>query len=105
LNGLFFLNAGNVTSIGGNKYKNYADGMGTNALFNAPSGLSVDLDGNIYVADNGNDRIRKISPSGALFGCGCCHPLSFLVFFLLLVHRSGVHYRRHRWRLHLNQHE
>ena len=56
--------AGNVTSIGGNRYRNYADGLGTSALFYAPCGLSVDLVGNIYAADNGNNRIRKISSSG-----------------------------------------
>jgi sugar lactone lactonase YvrE len=36
---------------------------GTNALFSAPYGLSVDASGNIFVADNGSDTIRKISPA------------------------------------------
>jgi hypothetical protein len=30
--------------------------------FDGPSGLAVDLDGNVYVADTGNHRIQKFSP-------------------------------------------
>jgi len=35
-------------------------GPSNNAIVNQPSGIAVDPSGNIYVADNGNDRIRKI---------------------------------------------
>ena len=35
-----------------------ADGSGSAARFNAPSGVAVDSEGNIYVADFGNDTIR-----------------------------------------------
>jgi uncharacterized protein (TIGR03437 family) len=41
-----------------------ADGNGTNAQFRFPEKISIDLNGNLYVADTGNDKIRKISPSG-----------------------------------------
>ncbi len=40
------------------------DGTGTNALFNAPAGLSVDKNGNIYVADAYDNAIRKVSSAG-----------------------------------------
>ncbi|HET9825307.1 MAG TPA: NHL repeat-containing protein [Chitinophagaceae bacterium] len=40
----------------------YQDGDGTSAKFNNPQGLTLDQDGNIYVADFINIRIRKISP-------------------------------------------
>ena len=44
----------------------YADGQGTLAKFAVPHGISVDMSGNIYVADNNNQRIRKITPSGTV---------------------------------------
>jgi sugar lactone lactonase YvrE/uncharacterized coiled-coil protein SlyX len=40
------------------------DGSAQTAKFNRPLGLSVDGEGNVYVADSGNHRIRKIAPSG-----------------------------------------
>jgi len=42
----------------------FADGVGTAARFNAPRGLAIDPDGNLYVADENNRRIRRISPTG-----------------------------------------
>jgi gliding motility-associated-like protein len=40
------------------------DGIGLNALFNRPYGLTVDNQGNIIVADEWNHRIRKITQQG-----------------------------------------
>lgn len=40
------------------------DGMGTDAKFNEPIGITMDEQGILYVADSGNNKIRKISPSG-----------------------------------------
>lgn len=37
---------------------------GETALFNTPIGLAADSAGNVYVADKGNNTIRKISPDG-----------------------------------------
>lgn len=41
-----------------------ADGVGGAARFNHPRGVAVDSGGNVYVADFGNQTIRKISPGG-----------------------------------------
>lgn len=42
----------------------YVDANGTNARFRQPDGVAIGTDGNIYVADLGNDAIRAITPSG-----------------------------------------
>ncbi|MES2560015.1 MAG: T9SS type A sorting domain-containing protein [Bacteroidota bacterium] len=38
------------------------DAVGTNSTFNGPSGMVIDKAGNIFVVDNYNNTIRKISP-------------------------------------------
>ena len=40
------------------------DGIGSAARLDAPYGLATDAVGDIYVADNSNDVIRKITPAG-----------------------------------------
>jgi sugar lactone lactonase YvrE len=43
-----------------------ADGTGTNAQFNNPFSVAVDLSGNIYVADTSNHTIRKVTTGGVV---------------------------------------
>ncbi len=42
------------------------DGVGTAARFNAPTGIAMGGDGNIYVADTGNNTIRRVTPAGVV---------------------------------------
>lgn len=37
--------------------------LGTNAEFNTPQGITVDLTGNVFVVDRENQRLRKLSPA------------------------------------------
>ena len=55
----------NVTTLAGlTGVTGSADGIGSNARFNWPRGVAVDGSGNVYVADWGNETIRKITPDG-----------------------------------------
>lgn len=55
-----------VSSLAGSAIGEFgsANGNGINARFNFPYGLDVDSSGNVYVADSGNNRIRKITSLG-----------------------------------------
>ncbi len=57
---------GMVTTLAGNGTKGVTNGKGENARFNAPTGITIDKGGNLYVADTGNGRIRKITPDGVV---------------------------------------
>ena len=43
-----------------------SDGAGTNASFSQPQGIALDTTTNLYVADYGNNTIRKITPAGVV---------------------------------------
>ena len=56
--------AGLVTTLAGS-LDGYADGIGTAALFGyVTEGVCTDITGNVYVVDNGNGKVRKITPAG-----------------------------------------
>jgi DNA-binding beta-propeller fold protein YncE len=54
-----------VTTLAGGA-ENFADGAGASAAFDTPSAIAIDARGNLYVADTANNRIRKVTPEGAV---------------------------------------
>lgn len=55
--------SGIVTTVAGG-VGGFADGQGTNAKFLNPRGITIDNNGNLFVVDRGNNRIRKITNGG-----------------------------------------
>ena len=55
---------GVVTAAGQKERPGKSNGNGTGAMFNRPTGLAVDEDNNLYIADTGNGCIRKMDKTG-----------------------------------------
>jgi hypothetical protein len=51
-----------LAGLAGNQGTN--DGTNSNARFNNPLGVTVDTNGNLFVADTGNNLIREVTPAG-----------------------------------------
>jgi uncharacterized protein (TIGR03437 family) len=60
INGVIDIFAGRGQGFGGD------GGNAVNALLNLPSSLAVDSGGNVYIADEANGRVRKVSPLGVI---------------------------------------
>lgn len=54
---------GRVSTVAGSIY-DYGDGAGPHARFRRPSGLAIDRGGMLYVADTGNNALRRLMPDG-----------------------------------------
>jgi sugar lactone lactonase YvrE len=52
---------GIISNLAGAGVSGHADGVGVLAKFSVPQGITMDANGNLYVADYTNGRIRKIS--------------------------------------------
>jgi uncharacterized protein (TIGR03437 family) len=57
------VSGGTITTVAGNGLFEYSGegGPATSASLNLPQGSAVDSAGNIYIADEGNSRVRKVS--------------------------------------------
>ena len=56
---------GVVSTLAGGE-RGFSDGVGLAARFSTPSGLAVDAAGTLYVADTGNNAVRRIAPDGTV---------------------------------------
>lgn len=59
--------AGAVTTLAGSAGQAaYVDATGADARFNGPYDITIGSDGNLYVADASNHKIRKVTPAGVV---------------------------------------
>jgi trimeric autotransporter adhesin len=60
--------SGTVTTVAGTGRAGFSgdNGPATSAELSAPEGLALDQQGNLYIADAGNNRVRKVTPDGVL---------------------------------------
>ncbi len=60
--------AGLISTVAGNGEHGYGGdgGPATAAQINSPYGMAADDSGNLYIADLGNHRIRKVGPAGVI---------------------------------------
>jgi sugar lactone lactonase YvrE len=59
---------GTITTVAGNGAVGFSGdgGPATSASLSYPAGMAVDASGNLYIADAGNNRIRRVSPDGII---------------------------------------
>ncbi len=59
---------GIVNTVAGNGSPGYSGdgGPATSATFNSSYGLAVDTEGNLFIADTNNNRVRKVTPGGVI---------------------------------------
>jgi len=60
------ITGGYTSTFAGSGSGNSTDGSSAMAGFNMPRGVAVDASGNVYVADLGGNKIRKITPDGTV---------------------------------------
>ncbi len=65
---LFVQTAGTIQTVAGNGSEAYSGdgGPATQAVLNVPVEVFADRKGNLFVADQDNNRIRKIAPGGSI---------------------------------------
>lgn len=89
--------AGIISTVAGNGVPGFAgdSAMATDARLNNPKGVALDDEGNIYIADQLNNRIRKVTTQGYIFTVAGGGDTAFLdggvnAFRVKLNHPYGV---------------
>jgi sugar lactone lactonase YvrE len=59
---------GVISTVAGNGTQGYSGdgGAATSAQLNTPTGVAVDTAGNLFIADEGNNCVRKVTPGGVI---------------------------------------
>ena len=65
---------GIITTVAGNGTQSFSgdSGSATNAALNYPASVAVDASGNMFIADQNNNRIRKVSTNGIITTVAGC---------------------------------
>jgi sugar lactone lactonase YvrE len=60
--------AGIIHTVAGNSTQGFSGdgGPATAAQLSSPQGMAIDVNGNLYIADSSNNRIRKVDPGGVI---------------------------------------
>lgn len=97
----FYFAIGTTSIVAGSGRPGFKDGDASTTQFNTPCGLAIDTERNIFVADFGNHRVRKISGSGVYYSNLCfffCVNFRFILIKLPIC-RCGVYccWQWHWW--------
>ncbi len=78
-----------ISTIAGTGASSFSgdDGLATSATFDRPTGLALDTSGNIYVADEYNNRIRKVTVGGTY---SPRYAFIFVLFVYLFIHSCNI---------------
>jgi len=82
---------GYVSTLAG-KSPGYLNAWGPSAKFGAMGGIAADVNGNVYVSDAGNLKIRKVSPDGTVTTIGDNAPIKFVAPRSLAADSAGTVY-------------
>ena len=68
INGTNIFQGATIVTVAGNGTNGYSGdgGAATNAKLSSPAAITSDAGGNIYIADSGNHRIRRVDPDGII---------------------------------------